>query len=88
MARIACVAVEKALCRFDRLYSYQIPTDMPLQAGCRVLVPFGRGRDRMGLVVEIAEGDKCDRCWMHSTEGIHTEDGFICARCAAVIQNK
>lgn len=57
MARIACVAVEKALCRFDRLYSYQIPTDMPLQAGCRVLVPFGRGRDRMGLVVEIAEGD-------------------------------
>ena len=42
----------------------------------------------IGVRVEIAEGDKCDRCWMHSTEGIHTEDGFICARCAAVIQNK
>ncbi len=42
----------------------------------------------IGVVVRVAPGDKCDRCWMHSTEGTHTEDGFICARCAAIIENK
>ena len=40
----------------------------------------------IGVVVSVAEGEKCDRCWMHSREGEHTEDGFICARCLAVIK--
>ena len=41
----------------------------------------------IGVVVELADGDKCDRCWAHSTEGEHTEDGgFICAKCKAIIE--
>ena len=39
------------------------------------------------VLVELADGDKCDRCWAHSTEGEHTEDGgFICAKCKAIIE--
>ena len=38
------------------------------------------------VLVELADGEKCDRCWAHSTEGEHTEDGgFICAKCKAII---
>ena len=41
----------------------------------------------IGVLVELADGDKCDRCWAHSTEGEHTEDGgFICAKCKAIIE--
>ena len=39
------------------------------------------------VLVELADGEKCDRCWAHSTEGEHTEDGgFICAKCKAIIE--
>ena len=41
----------------------------------------------IGVLVELADGDKCDRCWAHSTEGEHTEDGgFICSKCKAIIE--
>ncbi|MCL2519213.1 MAG: class I tRNA ligase family protein, partial [Oscillospiraceae bacterium] len=32
-----------------------------------------------------ADGEKCDRCWTHSTDGSKTEDGFICSRCKSII---
>ena len=39
------------------------------------------------VLVELADGEKCDRCWAHSTEGEHTEEGgFICAKCKAIIE--
>ena len=39
------------------------------------------------VLVELADGEKCDRCWAHSTEGEYTEDGgFICAKCKAIIE--
>ncbi len=37
------------------------------------------------VLVEAADGDKCDRCWCYSTHGEHTEDGFICDRCRAIV---
>ena len=41
----------------------------------------------IGVLVELADGEKCDRCWAHSTEGEHTEDGgFICSKCKAIIE--
>ena len=40
------------------------------------------------ILVEPADGHKCDRCWAYSTEGDVTEDGgFICAKCKAVIED-
>ena len=36
--------------------------------------------------VSVAEGCKCDRCWMHSKTGKTTEDGgFLCYRCVEII---
>lgn len=32
-----------------------------------------------------AEGEKCDRCWAYSRKGVHTEDGFVCERCARIL---
>ena len=40
----------------------------------------------ISVLVEPADGCKCDRCWTYSTEGEHTEDGgFICSRCKAIL---
>ena len=54
MPPVARVAVEKTTCRFDKLFDYAIPEGVSLMPGVRVLVPFGRGGRRVGLVVEIA----------------------------------
>ena len=44
------------------------------------------GLSGIGVLVEPADGCKCDRCWTYSTEGEHTEDGgFLCARCKAIL---
>ena len=56
MAQIAAVAVDKATPQFDREYSYLVPDGLPVQVGCRVTVPFGRGnRRRLGLVLSLSE---------------------------------
>ncbi|MEA5051108.1 MAG: primosomal protein N' [Oscillospiraceae bacterium] len=48
------VAVDNAAFRFDRLYSYAVPEALAACAvpGARVLVPFGNGAPRMGIVIE------------------------------------
>ena len=39
-----------------------------------------------GVVVETAEGEKCDRCWNYSVKAVHDgEDGCLCPRCATVL---
>ena len=41
----------------------------------------------IGVLVEGADGHKCDRCWAYATEGDVTEDGgFLCAKCKAIIE--
>ncbi len=40
----------------------------------------------IGVGVSAAEGEKCDRCWMRSTEGREDEDGFVCSKCLSVIE--
>ena len=40
----------------------------------------------IGVLVENADGCKCDRCWSFSTEGKQTEDGgFLCERCRTIL---
>ena len=40
----------------------------------------------LAVLVEPADGCKCDRCWSFSTEGEEDgEGGFICARCKAIL---
>lgn len=46
---------------------------------------FADTESGISVLVEKADGEKCDRCWMYTTEGEHTEDGFICARCKKIL---
>ena len=51
--------------------------------------PDGAYRDEdanLAVLVEPADGCKCDRCWSYATEGDKTEDGgFLCARCKTIL---
>ena len=40
---------------------------------------------KIAVLVENADGQRCDRCWCYSTEGEKTEDGFICERCKKIL---
>ncbi len=42
--------------------------------------------DGVDVKVEVAPGEKCERCWTHShTVGECTEHPTLCARCAAIV---
>ncbi|MBR6513542.1 MAG: isoleucine--tRNA ligase [Clostridia bacterium] len=41
--------------------------------------------DELKVEVAVADGEKCDRCWMHSTDGVKTEDGYLCKRCSVIL---
>ncbi len=43
------------------------------------------GESGVGVLVSSADGCKCDRCWMYSTNGVQEEDGFLCARCKNIL---
>ncbi len=52
--KYALVAVEKATAAFDTLFTYEIPRELDIQPGMRVIVPFGRtDRHRIGVVFDI-----------------------------------
>ncbi len=54
------VAVDNAAFKFDRLWSYNVPEELAAYAvpGARVLVPFGRGGNRPGIVLGTCDPDE------------------------------
>jgi len=46
------------------------------------LVGIGSNLPSLTVGVSEAKGEKCPRCWMHSTEA---DENGLCPRCAAVI---
>ncbi|MBO5853073.1 MAG: primosomal protein N' [Clostridia bacterium] len=55
---IAEIIIEQTAFSFDKPYSYAVPEDIKntLKAGCRVVVPFGKGNThRQGMVLKINE---------------------------------
>ncbi len=60
MPLIAETAVSGTAYSFDMLFSYAVPQGLigNIAAGCRVLVPFGRGnKRRIGVVMRLSDGD-------------------------------
>lgn len=55
--KIAAVAVENSAYSFDKAYDYLLKDEfLSAKAGCRVLVPFGKGNKcRQGIITEIKE---------------------------------
>ena len=47
---------------------------------------FTETESGIAVVVEKAEGDKCDRCWFVVDEAEKTEDGCLCARCSGILK--
>ena len=85
MSPVARVAVEKTTCRFDKLFDYAIPEGMALTAGVRVMVPFGRGGRRLGLVVALADAPESDTplkpvAAVLEEEPVLTEEGLFLLR--------
>ncbi len=39
----------------------------------------------ISVVVEPADGRKCDRCWSYVENGVEDGDGFVCKRCAKIL---
>ena len=56
---IAKIAVSAATFAIDKPYSYRIRSEMQLQPGQRVQIPFGRGNRRTeGIVLSVESGDE------------------------------
>ena len=55
-------------------------------AGEGVEGAFSETESGIAVLVEKADGHKCDRCWTYSTEGVHDEEGFICERCRKILE--
>lgn len=57
---VAGVAVDKTAFHFDKLYDYQVPDSMRSQAavGCRVMIRFGNGSLRQGMVLSLREAEE------------------------------
>ncbi len=54
---IAKIAVAAATFAIDKPYSYQIPDEMELKPGMRVMVPFGRSNRKCeGVILSVEEG--------------------------------
>ena len=52
------IAVSAANFAIDKPYSYDIPEDMKVQVGTRVMVPFGRGNRRTeGIILALESGE-------------------------------
>jgi isoleucyl-tRNA synthetase len=47
---------------------------------------FTETESGIAVLVDKADGHKCDRCWTYSTEGVLDEEGFICERCRKILE--
>ena len=55
---VAQIVLEKTAYSFDKLYSYSVPQNLEgkCRAGCRVIVPFGKGNThRQGMVISVED---------------------------------
>jgi isoleucyl-tRNA synthetase len=41
---------------------------------------------KIAVLVENADGERCDRCWMYSTECTSDGEGYLCPRCRAIVE--
>ena len=69
----------------DELSAIFITSDAKVTSGSAPEGVFCETVSGIGVKVSAAEGEMCDRCWMHRKNGKKTEDGFICDRCASVV---
>ncbi len=70
----------------DELKTVFITSKAVLADGEAPAGAFTETESGIAVVVEKAEGDKCDRCWFVVDEAEKTEDGCLCARCSGILK--
>ena len=64
-----------------------IVSGVKLEEGAAPAGAYTEEESGISVLVEPADGCKCDRCWSFSTEGESDgEGGFICARCLEILK--
>ncbi|MCL2532113.1 MAG: primosomal protein N' [Oscillospiraceae bacterium] len=53
MHLFAAVAVQGTAYHFDKAFDYAVPANLQVQPGMRVTVPFGTGKPRVGVVLDL-----------------------------------
>jgi isoleucyl-tRNA synthetase len=67
----------------SQLTIHPAPTAAPPQA-CSA-----QGFPGLAIAIEMAQGEKCERCWMYSADvGRDAEHPALCSRCCAVLQGQ
>lgn len=70
----------------NELATVYIVSSVKLENGKAPANAFADTASGIAVLVEQADGRKCDRCWAYSVDGVDTEDGgFICSKCRSVI---
>ena len=69
----------------DELKTIFIVSGVTVTEGTAPEAAYCDADTKLGVLVEGADGEKCDRCWSYSTEGIHDEEGFLCNRCKTIL---
>ncbi len=81
------------LCSFgETLKTVFIVSGVTVTRGKAPADAFTETTSGIGVLVSGADGCKCDRCWMYTTDGKMTTDdngeaGFLCARCLHILEN-
>ncbi|HOO26366.1 MAG TPA: primosomal protein N', partial [Clostridiales bacterium] len=87
-SKIVKVAVENTKYGFDKEYSYLLPSKLGLDSpvGCRVLVPFGKGkRKRVGLVTGIGDDGDAEMQGLKAVEAVLDEAPLFNAEMLSLI---
>ena len=60
-------------------------SDVFIVSGTELVKGAAQGDEKISVQVAKADGNKCARCWKHSTEAIEVDGEYICPRCKAIL---
>ena len=69
----------------DELTTVYIVSDVKLVKGAAPEGAFTETVSGIGVKVEVAAGERCDRCWMYTESPIADGEGVLCPRCAKTL---
>ena len=71
----------------DMLKTVFIVSGVKLEKGKAAEGALTETASGIGVLVEGADGCKCDRCWAYATEGKQDDEGFLCAKCLLSLED-
>jgi isoleucyl-tRNA synthetase len=80
------------ICSFVESFGDLLPTvfivsDVEISGAEAPAEAFAETDSGIAILVEQAEGEKCDSCWMYTKEAIDDGEGRLCPRCKRIIDS-